>query len=488
MKSKFLLLSSLLISTSLAAKDTAPSLTGRAGGESTSDPVVMRINGKDVTRSEFEYNFNKNNTDGVIDRKSIDEYAELFINYKLKVEAALDAKYDTMTSYQQEFRSYRDQQIRPLLVTPEAEEKEIRATYDETLQRLEGKKLIQPAHIFVRLMQQATPEQMQAAKSKIDSIYAVLKGGADFAQTAATASEDPGTGQRGGVIGWIGPKQLLKEIEDACYALKVGEMSQPVKSSVGWHILKIMDEKDLEPYDSLAPNIRRFLEARGMKDRIAGQVVDSMVKFSGGKTAEQIMDEQSDRFAAQDDELKYLIQEYHDGLLLYEIMNRTVWEPAAKDTAALINYFKKHKKDFAYEKPHFAGALLQARSADILKQVQKALKGKPEDSWATIVKTQFNKDSVLVRFERRNFEQGENVMVDSLTFGIKQGKTRPSKTYPAVGLIGRKLKKGPQLWTDASADVVQAYQGVKEQEFVDELRRRYKFEIYKEALNTVNNH
>jgi peptidyl-prolyl cis-trans isomerase SurA len=95
---------------------------------------------------------------------------------------------------------------------------------------------------------------------------------------------------------------------------------------------------------------------------------------------------------------------------------------------------------------------------------------------------------VRVRFERRNFEQGENAMVDSLTFGIKQGKTRPSKTYPAVGLIGRKLKKGPQLWTDASADVVQAYQGVKEQEFVDELRRRYKFEIYKEALNTVNNH
>ena len=200
------------------------------------------------------------------------------------------------------------------------------------------------------------------------------------------------------------------------------------------------------------------------------------------------MDEQSDRFAAQDDELKYLIQEYHDGLLLYEIMQRTVWEPAAKDTAALINYFKKHKKEFAYEKPHYSGALLQARSADILKQVQKALKGKAEDSWANIVKTQFNKDSVLVRFERRNFEQGENALVDSLAFGIKEGKTRLSKTYPNVGLIGRKLKKGPQVWTDASAQVVQDYQKVKEDEYVEELRRRYKFEVYKEALNTVNNH
>ena len=75
-----------------------------------------------------------------------------------------------------------------------------------------------------------------------------------------------------------------------------------------------------------------------------------------------------------------------------------------------------------------------------------------------------------------------------MVFGVKEGKSRLSKTYPAVGIIGRKLKKGPQVWTDASAQVVQDYQGVKEQEFVDELRRRYKFEVYKDALNTVNNH
>ena len=93
------------------------------------DPVVMRINGQDVTRSEFEYNYNKNNTDDVIDKKTVSEYADLFINYKLKVCAALDAKLDTLSSYQQEFRTYRDQQIRPLLVLPEAEEAEARDYY-----------------------------------------------------------------------------------------------------------------------------------------------------------------------------------------------------------------------------------------------------------------------------------------------------------------------------------------------------------------------
>ena len=60
------------------------------------DPIVMTVNGVDVTRSEFEYSYNKNNTDLVVDKKSLDEYVELFVNYKLKVAAALDARLDTM--------------------------------------------------------------------------------------------------------------------------------------------------------------------------------------------------------------------------------------------------------------------------------------------------------------------------------------------------------------------------------------------------------
>lgn len=456
----------------------------------SSDPVVMRINGKDVTRSEFEYNYNKNNTDGVIDQKSVEEYAELFINYKLKVEAALDAHFDTLSSYQQEFRSYRDQQIRPLLVTPEAEEAEVRSYYDNMLSQLEGKELIQPAHIYIRVQQQATTEEQNKAKERIDSIYAELNGGQDFAQLAQQFSEDQGTARRGGIIGWVAPHQLLKELEDVAYSLKVGETSAPMLSTVGWHIIKLMDTKPLEPYDTLAPRIRSFLEARGMKEKVATAVVDSLAKASNGqKTVEQVMDEEANRLAAQDDELKFLIQEYHDGLLLYEICQRQVWEPAAKDTAALENYFKKHKKEYAFQQPHYTGALLQAQTPAILKQVCKALKKqKNESRWAEIVKTQFNKDSVQVRFERRMFTKGDNPLVDSLVFKVREGKSRLNPRYPAVAVVGRKLKKGPKYWYDVSSQVVSDYQALKEQEFVEELRRRYKVEVFKEALSTVNKH
>ena len=80
------------------------------------DPVVMTINGVPVPRSEFEYSFNKNNGEGVVDKKTLDEYVDLFVNYKLKVAAALDEKMDTATAFQEEYKMYRDQQVLPTMV------------------------------------------------------------------------------------------------------------------------------------------------------------------------------------------------------------------------------------------------------------------------------------------------------------------------------------------------------------------------------------
>ena len=167
------------------------------------DPVVMRIGDIPVTRSEFEYNYNKNNSEGVIDKKSVEEYAQLFVNYKLKVLAALDDHLDTLSSYQKEFRTYRDQQIRPLLVPEGAKEKEVRAYYDGMIARLEGKQLLQPAHILIRLAQDASEAEQAAAKERIDSIYQALQDGADFTELARQVSQDPGSAARGGTLPWI---------------------------------------------------------------------------------------------------------------------------------------------------------------------------------------------------------------------------------------------------------------------------------------------
>ncbi|MCF0198335.1 MAG: peptidylprolyl isomerase [Bacteroidaceae bacterium] len=453
----------------------------------SNDPVVMRIAGKDVLRSEFEYNYNKNNTDGVVDRKDLQEYVDLFINYKLKVQAALDAKLDTLTSFKNEFKSYRDQQIGPLLVVPGAEEQEVRKYYDGMLQQLDGHDLRLPAHIFLRVPQKSDATLQSNQKTRIDSIYTALKDGADFATLAKQCSEDPQSAVRGGELQWFGPGQLVPEFEEVMSRLQKGEMSEPFLSTVGYHIVLLKDVKQLESYEELRPQIQRFLEQRGMRDRLAKMAVDTLAQ-QRGVTAEAVLDAETERLCAQDDELKYLVQEYHDGLLLYEYCKTNIWDPAQKDSVAMEKYFKKNKKKYAWDTPHYYGMVYYVREQSAIKGVQQLLKKVPEAKWNTTVRREYNKDSVTVRMEQRLFKQGENAYVDSLVFGIKENKTPERKGFPHVGVVGRLLKKGPKVWTDVSNQVATDYQMECDNKFVEDLRKRYEVVTYPEVLETVNNH
>ena len=314
-------------------------------GAQTSDPVVMTINGQNVTRSEFEYSYNKNNGDEVIEKTTVEQYVPLFVNYKLKVAAALDARLDTLASFKAEFAKYRDQQVRPSIVTSEDVENEARKIYDDRQKMIGDKGLIRPAHILIRLAQKASSAAQDSAKARIDSIYACLRSGADFADLATRLSQDPGSAKRGGLLPWICIGQTLKEFEDVAFSLNKGEMSKPFLSPVGYHIVKMTDRKQLEPYDSLRANIITFIEKRNLRDAIAQRKVSEMVKSSDGRlTVAEIMQQRADSLAKVDEAMKYLIQEYHDGLLLFEVSNREVWEKAAADSVGQMKWYKKYRK------------------------------------------------------------------------------------------------------------------------------------------------
>ena len=314
-------------------------------GAQTSDPVVMTINGQNVTRSEFEYSYNKNNGDEVIEKTTVEQYVPLFVNYKLQVAAALDARLDTLASFKAEFAKYRDQQVRPTIVTSEDVENEARKIYDDRQKMIGDKGLIRPAHILIRLAQKASSAAQDSAKARIDSIYACLRSGADFADLATRLSQDPGSAKRGGLLPWICIGQTLKEFEDVAFSLNKGEMSKPFLSPVGYHIVKMTDRKQLEPYDSLRANIITFIEKRNLRDAIAQRKVSEMVKSSNGQlTAAEIMQQRADSLAKVDEAMKYLIQEYHDGLLLFEVSNREVWEKAAADSVGQMKWYKKYRK------------------------------------------------------------------------------------------------------------------------------------------------
>lgn len=454
------------------------------------DPVVMTVGGEPVTRSEFEYNFNKNNTDAVVDKKTVREYADLFAVYKMKVRAALDAKMDTITSFQKEFRHYRDLQIRPLLVPEVVMEKQCQDYYDGMLQALGGKDLIRPAHILVLVPQNADAKVQEEKRLLADSIYNALLQGTAFEELAHTLSDDVQTGKNGGALPWIGPGNTLKEFEDVAYGLQPGEMSKPFLSPVGYHVVRMLERKQLEPFDTLHPQIHSFMERRGVHERLATDALDSIVKkYEGKYTTDQILDKETERLCAINRELKYLVKEYHDGLLLYELCSTQIWEPAKADTVGLERYFKANKKNYAWDTPHFSGMVYYCKNEADVKLVGKMLKKQKDDSrWIGMVREQFNKDSVMVRMDKRLFVKGDNANVDALAFKVKGKEVRPLDGFPYVGHVGKVLKTGPAKWTDVSVKVVQDYQKAQEDKYVENLRKKYPVVIFEDKLSTVNNH
>ena len=451
------------------------------------DPVVMKINGQPVSRSEFEYSFNKNNSEGVIDKKSVDEYVDLFVNYKLKVEAAKEARLDTLKSFLNEFAGYRDQQIRPAMITDADIEAEARRIYEETRSRIDGNGgMTKPAHILVMVKQKADEAQQKAAKERIDSIYNALQNGADFAELAKKCSDDKGTAANGGELQWIAKGMTLKEFEDAAWALEKGQMSKPVLSPAGWHIILLKDKGNFFDYDSQRADIVRYIEQRGLREKIIDNKLDSIGKAQN-TTAEKVLEAKRLELEANDSDLRNLIKEYYDGLLLYEISNRTVWEKAAADEAGLVAYFKKNKKNYKWDAPRFKGIAYHVKDQADVKAVKDAVKGLPFDQWADKLRKTFNNDSILrIRVEKGIFKQGDNALVDREVFGVDT-IAKGLKDYPIDAVYGQKLK-APKEMTGDKAQVLADYQDALEKEGVEGLRRKYAVEIDEEVLKTVNKH
>ncbi len=461
--------------------------------QTESDPVVMKINGVPVTRSEFEYSYNKNNSDGVIDKKTVEEYVDLFVNYKLKVLAAEKEKLDTLSSFKAEFASYRDQQIRPAMITDEDVEREARKIYAQTQHRVDSMGgLVKPAHILILARQTATDAEVAAAKAKADSLYNVLKKASFdkelFSELAKKYSDDKGSVAEGGELSWIQNGQTLQEFNDKVFSMKVGETSEPLKTAAGYHIIQLRDKSAFFPYDSLRTNILRFIDQRGLKQQLITQKIDSVAKAKGPDvTPEMVLAEKREQMVAADPDLKYLIQEYHDGLLLYEISNRNVWDKAAKDEEGLAKFFKKNKKKYAFDSPRFKGMAYRTKDEADIEAVKVAVKGLAFDKWNETLRTTFNSDSVLrIRVEKGIFKKGDNSIVDKYEFKT-DAEIKEMKGYPYTATYG-KLIKNPETYNDVKGLVVADYQEKLEKEWVADLRKKYTVEVDKAVLSTVNKH
>lgn len=617
------------------------------------DPVLMKVNGKDVKLSEFEYIYNKNNSNNVLDKKTLDEYVDLFVNFKLKVEEALSQKLDTLPSFISELASYQGQLAEPYLQDNEAKEKIIKEAYERLINEVEVSHILiripnsgtaadtlqaynkimdilkkttkedfsklatkysedpsvsrnngyigwitalrtpyafenaafntavgsvsKPIRTFLgyhlikvtnkrasrgealaaHIMKFIQPDSIkQKAKITIDSIYNRIKAGDDFAELAKKYSDDKSSARNGGELMWFGGEQrMVSEFEDATFALKnKGDVSKPTLTVYGWHIIKLLDKRPLATYETMKTDLEAKIASDDRMQKVKDAFGDKVEKEYGfnlnngtlnevkalfdknltdslyraeaeklNKTLFTIGDAnysqkefadnlntpaspntiQTDVFSTKfnsflntklsDYELNqldkkypeyhYLMKEYHDGILLFDVSNREVWDKASKDTEGLTKYFNTNKQSYAWDKPHYKGRIIYCKDEATLKAAKSIVKKSNNDSIDKYLNTRLNDSIQYVKIEKGLWIEGENKVIDSQIF--KKTKTELSKEYPYCFVVGKMLKKLPESYEDVRGSVTTDYQNYLEKEWIDSLRKKYSVEIDQNVLKTV---
>ena len=215
--------------------------------QSYAKKTLITIGDKEISAKEFMDTYEKNNvkTD-VIDKKDIDEYLNLYIDFKLKVTEAEDLKMDTVPSFVKELKNYRNQLAKPYFSNDDITEELVKEAYERMQYDMNA------AHILIKCDAKALPADTLAAYNKAMSIRERVLKGEDFSAVAMEMSDDPSArdmeeipgvrkayvGNRG-ELGYFSAFDMVYPFETGVYTTEIGEVSMPIRSDFGYHIIKV---------------------------------------------------------------------------------------------------------------------------------------------------------------------------------------------------------------------------------------------------------
>lgn len=608
------------------------------------DPVLMTVNGKDVPLSEFEYLYNKNNSQQ-LQPQTLDDYVEMFVNYKLKVADAEAAGIDTTASFRQELTKYCNDLARPYLRDQALADSLLKVSYDHLLENvtvshvmvpagqtpeeyrqsyasldslrsaiLDGKTTfeevaqqysvdrgskdrgglmgtviagrfpwafedmayntpvgqispvvnsgfglhiirvekrepakgeVHAAHIL-KLTRDVPDEQLPAIEAQIDSVYTVVTApGADFAEIATRESQDPGSARKGGDLGWFGPGMMVQPFDSISFALADGEISKPFKTSFGYHIIKRYEHRDVASFDEMRDQLTKLMQrdvrgtmpeqrrlqqlAREFKAElftesfqayaanpadtklsaytIGGKNVtvaeiaaelnatgnaptepealaEALRQLSEARMNEKVMEMARQQLAQNNPDYRNLTNEYRDGILMFEISNRNVWDRAAKDTEGLEKYFLTHRDDYKFESPKYKAFVVFAAADSTMNAAREYAESLGTPDPATFAQKMNDKFGRDIKVERVIAAKGENAITDYLGFGGE--KPAPTKSrWNFYFPVGGKVIEAPEDATDAKGAVTNDYQNELERQWLDSIHKKYKVKINKKVLKEV---
>lgn len=634
------------------------------------EQTLMTVAGKNVTLREFENIYKKNNFNSqAVDQKSLEEYVELFINFKLKVKEAEVMGLDTQLTFIRELAGYRHTLAQPYLTDKEEGENLIKEAYERM------KLDVNASHILVKLDQNASPEdtakafkkiqdirkmimkggnfediakkmsedesakmnngnlgyftvfrmvypfesaayntpvgqvsepirtrfgyhilkvndkrpargevkighimavapadgtadKLENAEKRIQEIYTKLQAGESFEDLAKNYSDDKSSAKNGGELQWFGTGKMVPEFENAAFELaENGHYSKPFKTQYGWHIVKRLDKKDIGSYEEVYNELKNKVSRDGRsmisRDRLIAKIKEwyhfapdmkarnefyaladsSLFKGSwlatkaAGKNKvlftltdnefsktskaytqqdfasfiegaqrrevkadgriminniwDKFVEESCINFENANLEAKYpdfkaLVQEYRDGILLFELMDQKVWSKAVKDTTGLENFYSGHKTEFMWDSRLDASVYTCANEEianSVLKMVKKQQKKKYADS---VILEEINKDSQLnVKIEHSKFLKGDNELIDGIAWSPGYSPMKKVGEQTVFVLVHQKLEPQPKELSEARGLITAKYQNFLEEEWLKELRNKYSYSVDQQVLKLI---
>ncbi len=405
---------------------------------------------------------------------------------------------------------------------------------------------VKASHIMKVCNDEMSKEEQDKVLVDMYDIYNKLKEGADFAEIAAMESDDKGSARKGGDLSWFGVGRMVKPFEDAAFALQVGEMTEPIRTQFGWHIIKLTGRQGIEPFEKKKDDIRRammydkrsnaaqqsfvnklkkeynlyqnktaltpinkLIREHGENDSIllarAQEYKDVLVAFKDNliqasefveycalndvesitlstefdKFCEQkLLEYEDSQLENKHPEFRMLMNEYYNGLLLFEISSREVWNKTSTDVKGLKKYFRKNKKHYAWDSPRYKGTVVKASTQELADIVMKMHNKVSIDSLKKYVKKEFG-DSAIYVVDRGIWKAGDNNAIDAFVFNENKDLLEKEEDYPVVIVKGKMQKKYPSSYLDVRGKVSSDYQNYLENKWINDMRRTYKIVLYK---------
>ncbi|HKL02876.1 MAG TPA: peptidylprolyl isomerase [Cryomorphaceae bacterium] len=262
-----------------------------AAAQNGQDATLLKIDDKEVTKAEFETIFRKNNSDSAITKADLDEYVELFINFKLKVAEAEERGMDSIPSFVRELKGYREQLAAPYLVDKATTDSLIRQAYDRL--QLE----VKASHILIKLPPSPSPEDTLRAYQEILAIKKkVEKKPESFDDVALKQSEDPSAANNKGDLGYFTALQMVYPFENAVYQTEVGEIGGPIRTKFGYHLVKVENKREARGQIKVAHIMIRSEEndPDEVKESLEQRANEVYEKLQEGESFEELAKKYSD--------------------------------------------------------------------------------------------------------------------------------------------------------------------------------------------------